>query len=114
LVRAAQEAGKPAVLYGRAAPRVTNTACVSMPGVTSETQIMTMDLAGIAVSAGAACSSGKVKASHVLTAMGVPADQAASAIRVSLGWGTTLNDIDRFVEAWTALRRRTAAPAPET
>ena len=114
LVRAAQEAGKPAVLYGRAAPRVANTTCVSMPGVTSETQIMTMDLAGIAVSAGAACSSGKVKASHVLTAMGVPADQAASAIRVSLGWGTTLNDIDRFVEAWTALRRRTAAPAPET
>jgi len=114
LVRAAQEAGKPAVLYGRAAPRVANTTCVSMPGVTSETQIMAMDLAGIAVSAGAACSSGKVKASHVLIAMGVSADEAASAIRVSLGWGTTPGDIDRFVEAWTALRRRTAGPAPET
>jgi cysteine desulfurase len=114
LVRAAQEAGKPAVLYGRAAPRVANTTCVSMPGVTSETQIMAMDLAGIAVSAGAACSSGKVKASHVLIAMGVSADEAASAIRVSLGWGTTPGDIDRFVEVWTALRRRTAGPAPET
>ena len=111
LIRAAQEAGKPAVLYGRAAPRVANTTCVSMPGATSETQIMTLDLAGIAVSAGSACSSGKVKPSHVLTAMGVPADEAASAIRVSLGWGTTAGDIDRFVDAWTALRRRTPGPA---
>src|SRR3954447_2448302 len=112
LVRAAQEAGKPAVLYGRAAPRVANTTCVSMPGVTSETQIMAMDLAGIAVSAGSACSSGKVKPSHVLLAMGVPADEAASAIRVSLGWGTRAGDIDRFVDAWAALRRRTPSPSP--
>jgi cysteine desulfurase len=112
LVRAAQEAGKPAVLYGRAAPRVANTTCVSMPGVTSETQIMALDLAGIAVSAGAACSSGKVKASHVLLAMGMPADEATSAIRVSLGWGTRPSDIDRLVDAWAALRRRTPAPAP--
>ena len=113
LIRAAQEAGKPAVLYGRAAPRVANTTCVSMPGATSETQIMALDLAGIAVSAGSACSSGKVKPSHVLTAMGVPADEAASAIRVSLGWGTEPGDIDRFVDAWTALRRRTPGPAPD-
>jgi cysteine desulfurase len=112
LVRAAQEAGKPAVLYGGAAPRVANTTCVSMPGVTSETQIMALDLAGIAVSAGAACSSGKVKASHVLLAMGMPADEATSAIRVSLGWGTRPSDIDRLVDAWAALRRRTPAPAP--
>jgi len=113
LVRAAQEAGKPAVLYGRAAPRVANTTCVSMPGVTSETQIMALDLAGIAVSAGSACSSGKVKPSHVLLAMGVPADQAASAIRISLGWGTCAGDIDRLVDAWAALRRRTPGPVPE-
>jgi cysteine desulfurase len=82
-----------------------------MPGATSETQIMALDLAGIAVSAGSACSSGKVKPSHVLTAMGVPADEAASAIRVSLGWGTTAADIDRLVDAWAALRRRTPGPA---
>jgi cysteine desulfurase len=113
LIRAAQEVGKPAVLYGRGAPRVANTTCVSMPGATSETQIMALDLAGIAVSAGSACSSGKVKPSHVLTAMGVPADEAASAIRVSLGWGTRAGDIDRFVEAWMALRRRTPSPAPQ-
>jgi cysteine desulfurase len=111
LIRAAQEAGKPAVLYGHSAPRVANTACVSMPGATSETQIMALDLAGIAVSAGSACSSGKVKPSHVLTAMGVSADEAASALRVSLGWGTHAGDIDRFVDAWTALRRRTPTPA---
>jgi cysteine desulfurase len=112
LIRAAQEAGKPAVFYGRAAPRVANTTCVSMPGATSETQIMALDLAGIAVSAGSACSSGKVKPSHVLTAMGVPADETASAIRVSLGWGTHAGDIDRFADAWVALRRRTPGPAP--
>ena len=76
------------------------------------TQIMTLDLAGIAVSAGSACSSGKVKPSHVLTAMSVAAGEAGSAIRVSLGWGTTPGDIDRLVEAWTALRRRTPGPSP--
>ena len=111
LIRAAQEAGKPALVYGHASPRVANTTCISMPGATSETQIMALDLAGIAVSAGSACSSGKVKPSHVLTAMGVPAGEAGSAIRVSLGWGTTAGDIDRFVEAWAALRRRTPGPA---
>lgn len=112
LIRAAQEAGKPAVVYGSTSPRVANTTCISMPGATSETQIMTLDLVGIAVSAGSACSSGKVKPSHVLTAMSVAAGEAGSAIRVSLGWGTTPGDIDRLVEAWTALRRRSPGPAP--
>jgi cysteine desulfurase len=111
LIRAAQEAGKPALVYGHASPRVANTTCIAMPGATSETQIMTLDLAGIAVSAGSACSSGKVKPSHVLTAMGVPAAEAGSAIRISLGWATTAGDIDRLAEAWAALRRRTPGPA---
>jgi cysteine desulfurase len=112
LIRAAQEAGKPMVVYGHASPRVANTTCIAMPGATSETQIMTLDLAGIAVSAGSACSSGKVKPSHVLTAMGVPAGEAGSAIRVSLGWETAPGDIERLVEAWTALRRRSPGPSP--
>lgn len=79
-----------------------------MPGVSSETQIMALDLAGVAVSAGSACSSGKVKPSHVLTAMGVDAGEASSAIRVSLGWATGPEDVDRFVDAWSTLCRRRA------
>jgi cysteine desulfurase len=72
---------------------------------------MAFDLAGIAVGAGAACSSGKVAASHVLRAMGVADDLAGSAVRVSFGPGNTDADADRFVAAWTDLRRRTAGRA---
>ena len=68
---------------------------------------MALDLAGVMVSAGSACSSGKVKRSHVLDAMGVAPDLAESAIRISLGWSTTEADIDRLVEAWGALYART-------
>ena len=71
-----------------------------MPGVEAETQVIQLDLAGVAVSAGAACSSGKVEPSRVLAAMGVDANEAATAIRVSLGWNTTEDDADKFVEAW--------------
>ena len=71
-----------------------------MPGVQAEQQIIALDLAGVAVSAGSACSSGKVEPSHVLAAMGAPADEAATAIRVSLGWNTTEDEVQRFVEAW--------------
>lgn len=98
-------------IHGAGAPRLPNTCCVSMPGVPSETQLMALDLAGIAVSAGSACSSGKVKASHVLLAMGVGEEEAGSALRVSLGWATGPADTDRFVEAWTAVHRRTHRPA---
>jgi cysteine desulfurase len=103
--------GAPVRFFGVTADRVANTTCVAMPGVSSETQIMAFDLAGIAVSAGAACSSGKVKPSHVLTAMGVSPDEAATAIRVSLGWRTSADDIDRFVAAWEALYRRKGGTA---
>lgn len=79
-----------------------------MPGVSAETQVMALDLAGVAVSAGSACSSGKIRPSHVLRAMGVAPELAASAIRVSLGWRTEREDIDHLVDAWTALRARTS------
>ena len=92
-----------AVVHGAAAPRLGNTSCISMPGVKAETQVMALDLAGICVSAGAACSSGKVGASTVLAAMGVPVDEAATAIRVSLGWNTTADDIERLIGAWRDL-----------
>jgi cysteine desulfurase len=87
-----------------------------MPGVGAETQIMALDLSGVAVSAGAACSSGKVRASRVLTAMGVAPAVASTAIRVSLGWPTTASDVERFIETWTGLwsrlgAARAAAPA---
>jgi cysteine desulfurase len=65
-----------------------------------------MDLAGVAVSAGAACSSGKVKASHVLRAMGYEGDVAGSALRISLGWNTSPEEIDRCIDAWRSLYER--------
>jgi cysteine desulfurase len=100
-----------AVVYGGDVARSPNTLCVAMPGVASATQVMALDLAGVMVSAGAACSSGKVKRSHVLEAMGVPAAEADCAIRISLGWSTTAADIDLLVEAWGALYARTRASA---
>ncbi len=94
------------VVHGEGAPRLPNTSCLSMPGVTSETQVIAFDLAGIAVSAGSACSSGKVHASHVLEAMDVAEAPATTAIRVSMGWNTEPGDIDRFVEVWTEIYNR--------
>jgi cysteine desulfurase len=80
-----------------------------LPGVSSETQIMRLDLAGVAVSAGSACSSGKIAPSHVLLAMGVNPAEAKSAIRVSLGWETTAADTARFLEVWRPLAENAAA-----
>jgi cysteine desulfurase len=97
-----------AVIYGGAARRLPNTSCIGLPGVSNEVQVMALDLAGVAISAGSACSSGKLTPSHVLQAMGADDGTAASAIRVSLGWQTTAADCDRFVEAWTALANRRA------
>jgi cysteine desulfurase len=91
---------------GHGAPRLPNTSCIAMPGVASETQVMALDLAGIAVSAGSACSSGKVRPSHVLRAMGLGEGEAGSAIRVSLGWTSTELDVERFVAAWAEIDQR--------
>jgi len=98
-----------AVVFGAEAPRLPNTLCIAMPNVASSTQVIALDLAGVMVSAGAACSSGKVTRSHVLDAMGVAPALAESAIRISLGWSTTPEDIDQLVDAWGALYARTRA-----
>ena len=90
-------------VFGINARRVGNTSCLSMPGISAETQVMALDLAGVCVSAGAACSSGKVQRSAVLAAMGVAADEATTAIRISLGWNTEPADIDRLITAWQDL-----------
>ena len=97
-----------AIVFGAARPRLPNTLSIALPGVSAEIQVMALDLAGIGVSAGAACSSGKIRPSHVLEAMGADADTARSAIRISLGAGTTADELDRVVEAWGALAQRTA------
>ena len=98
--------GNAAPVVVRASERLPNTTTVALPGMKAETIVMMMDLAGIAVSAGSACSSGKVTASHVLAAMGLPENVAKGGIRVSLGWTTTDTDIDAFCEAWRAVDRR--------
>ena len=98
-------------VFGAGAPRLGNTSCVSMPGVAAEIQVMALDLAGVAVSAGAACSSGKVKISHVLAAMGASASDAGSAIRISLGWSSRESDIERCSQAWTELHHRVTSRA---
>jgi cysteine desulfurase len=97
-------------IVAESSPRLPSTTCVIMPGVPAETQVMALDLDGIAVSAGAACSSGKVQPSHVLRAMGLPVDLAGCAIRVSLGWHNDDGDIDRCLLAWTRLHGRTRRP----
>jgi cysteine desulfurase len=95
-----------AVVVGAAAPRLPNTSAIATPGIAAEIQVIALDLDGVMVSAGAACSSGKVGPSHVLAAMGVAPAIAASTIRVSLGWTSTEADIAHFLRAWTALYRR--------
>jgi cysteine desulfurase len=100
-----------AVIYAAAAPRLPNTICVAMPRVPASTQVMALDLAGVMVSAGAACSSGKVRRSHVLDAMDVPEADAECAIRISLGRTTTAAEVDQLVEAWGTLYARTRASA---
>ncbi|WP_419730865.1 cysteine desulfurase family protein [Lichenicola sp.] len=102
--RAAEAAG--AIVCGAGAPRLANTTCLALPGRRADTQLIALDLAGFAVSAGAACSSGKVSRSHVLEAMGRP-DLAGSAIRVSLPWNVEAAAIDRFIDAYLAMSRAT-------
>lgn len=96
-------------VFGTKAPRLPNTSCLTMPGVSHETQLIAFDLAGIAVSSGSACSSGKVGPSHVLAAMNIPERDAATAIRVSFGWASSKTDAARFVEAYHDTYRRSRA-----
>jgi cysteine desulfurase len=92
-----------AIIYGASVARLPNTTLVAMPGAKAETFVIAFDLDGVAVSSGAACSSGKVAPSHVLAAMGVSPALARGAIRVSLGPTTTHAEIDRFLQVWQKL-----------
>ena len=93
------------MLAGKA-ERLPNTSCIAVRGTKAETLVIGLDLAGVSVSSGSACSSGKVEASHVLSAMGVAPELSQGAIRVSLGFGTDRADIERFLKAWSELIKR--------
>jgi cysteine desulfurase len=92
-----------AIVFSDDMPRLPNTTLFTVPGLKAETAVIGFDLAGIAVSSGSACSSGKVQPSHVLEAMGFRPEIAKGAVRLSLGWSTSDADIDRCLEAWRKL-----------
>lgn len=96
-------------IFGSSVSRLANTCSLTMPGVAADRQIIAFDLAGISLSAGSACSSGKVDPSHVLAAMGVAKDEANTAIRISLGWTSTSEDIDMFLHVWNDIFKRSKA-----
>jgi cysteine desulfurase len=91
------------IIFGAEAERLPNTTLFTVPGMKAETAVIAFDLDGVAVSSGAACSSGKVTPSHVLAAMGVSPPLARGAVRVSLGPTTTESDVKRFLDAWRKL-----------
>lgn len=91
------------VVVGQGSPRIGNTSCVALAGLAADATVIRMDLAGVEISAGAACSSGKVGQSATLAAMGLPADLASAAIRVSFGSSSMDADIDAFLAAWTTI-----------
>ena len=106
-------------IFGAGAERLPNTTCFGLRGVKAETAVIALDLAGVAVSSGSACSSGKVSESHVLRAMGVAPGLTRSAIRVSLGCNSRESDVERFLEAWRSFsaklateRRHSGVPVP--
>ncbi len=98
------------IVVGVGTERLPNTACIALPGARAETQVIALDLAGVCVSAGAACSSGKVARSHVLEAMGL-GTLAGEAIRVSLPWNATAADVAAFAGAYQAMAARLARRA---
>ncbi len=100
-----------AVVIGKDADRLPNTTCFARPGMLAETLVMAFDLEGIAISSGSACSSGKVAKSHVLAAMGLAPEIASGAIRVSLGWNTTREDIEHFGAVWRRILARQQSKA---
>jgi cysteine desulfurase len=88
------------VIFAVDAPRLPNTTLYAVAGIKAETAIIALDLEGVAVSSGAACSSGKIQPSHVLAAMGYPPLVTQAAVRVSVGWSTTEAEVERFQNAW--------------
>jgi cysteine desulfurase len=112
LEKAIEAGSNETILVGKDVERLPNTCCIVTPGWKGETQVMAMDLAGFAISAGSACSSGKVRASGVLLAMGYDEGQAGSAVRISLGPETTEQDVLRFADVWLdKLKRHRARSA---
>lgn len=109
LETAIEAAEKSTIFVGKGSQRLPNTSCFATPGWKGETQVMAMDLSGFAISAGSACSSGKVKTSRVLQALGLSDDVASSAVRVSLGIDTTEDEVMRFAQAWSEKRARRKA-----
>ncbi|WP_375461624.1 cysteine desulfurase family protein [uncultured Enterovirga sp.] len=99
-----------AIVFGEGAERLSNTLSFAVPGVRAETALIALDLAGVALSSGSACSSGKVDRSHVLAAMGVADDLARGALRVSLGWDTRADDVRGFLEAFEIMLQRLYQP----
>jgi cysteine desulfurase len=95
-----REAGLTATVFGEGADRLPQTLCIGLNGITAETLVIALDLEGVSVSSGSACSSGKVAPSHVLAAMGVPPPLAKSAIRISLGWQSAESNLDSFANRW--------------
>lgn len=111
-----KEIAKDIKVFGGDQRRLPNTTKFATPGLSSDVQVLGLDLEGIAISAGSACAAGRVEAPYVLTAMGVEEALAVCAVRISLGWTTTANDIDRLVKAWFKLyerMRKRAVPAAE-
>ncbi|NNF23981.1 MAG: aminotransferase class V-fold PLP-dependent enzyme [Rhodobacteraceae bacterium] len=106
LERALAPEAKETIFVGQDKERLPNTSCFATPGWKAETQVMQMDLAGFAISAGSACSSGKVKASRVVEAMGLGTEAAQSAVRVSMGPGVQEKDVMRFADTWLAQYRK--------
>jgi cysteine desulfurase len=107
------EFGQSITVLGRDAPRLPNTACVAVAGKSSETLVMALDLAGYAISAGSACSSGKVKPSPVALAMGYGEEIAKSAIRISLGWWNNEAEIDGLVARLADMTGRKVHTLPD-
>ena len=106
-MEAALLAAQPEVhIFGREVTRLANTSCFALAGLSSETLVMGLDLDGLSVSAGSACSSGKVSRSHVLEAMGVPPHISQAVVRISLGWQSHTEDTDKLVAAWCRLAAR--------
>jgi len=100
-------------IFGADEARLANTSCFALEGLTSETLVMALDLSGIAVSAGSACSSGKVSRSHVLAAMGVETHISKGVLRVSFGWQSTVADSEKLVAEWGRLAKNKPQVAAE-
>lgn len=108
LARTITASGKKTAVFGAGAPRLPQTLCIGVEGIPAETLVIALDLEGIAISSGSACSSGKVAPSHVLAAMGVAPELARTAIRLSLGWESAKEDLDSFLTAWRRVLKRVA------